>query len=346
VTATDQRALRPQQRTVTDTSQCHREAAVGEDRQVKMMRMRYAGTCACGTTIPAGARGGWDKAARAVICLPCLDSPTAEATAPPALPGTAPWETVAAPRVLPAPALTQPPAALPPPAPGPAPAEAVEVGIPGASLKKEYQRRSDARTARIRGKHPKIGGLILALSDDPASTTAFAKGAIGEESVARRLEKYCGEAVLFLHNRRLGAARRDGDIDHIAIAASGVYIIDAKRYKDAAIEVRRTGGLFSPRVEKLFVAGRDRTKLLDGLDKQRAAVTQALASYRGGPIPRITTVLCFVDANLPLFGTLSIGAVPLLGPRGTSKLLRQPGKRRAAEREALHRQLAELLPPA
>jgi len=235
---------------------------------------------------------------------------------------------------------------VPPPVIEPPLAKSVEIGIPGASLKKEYQRRSDARTARIRGKHPRLGGLILALSDDPASTTAFAKGASGEESVARRLEKYCGETVLFLHNRRLGAGRRDGDIDHIAIAASGVYIIDAKRYKDAAIEVRRTGGLFSPKVEKLFVAGRDRTKLLDDLDKQRAAIEAALASYRGGSMPHITTVLCFVDANLPLFGTLSIGVVPLLGARGTSKLLRRPGKRRAAEREALHRHLAGLLPPA
>ena len=317
-----------------------------DEPKIKVMRMRYAGTCACGTTIPAGARGGWDKAARAVVCLPCLDSPTAEVAAPPTMPGVAPWETAAVPRVFPAPALAQPPAALPPPVLRSLPAEAVEVGIPGASLKKEYQRRSDARTARIRGKHSKIGGLILALSDDPASTTAFAKGAIGEESVARRLEKYCGEAVLFLHNRRLGPGRRDGDIDHIAIAASGVYIIDAKRYKDAAIEVRSTGGLLRPRVEKLFVAGRDRTKLLDGLNKQHAAVEAALASYRGGPTPSVTTVLCFVDANLPLFGTLSIGAVPLLGPRGTSKLLRRPGGLDAAGREALHRHLAMMLPPA
>jgi len=315
---------------------------MADDRQIKVMRMHYTGTCACGTTVPAGTRGGWDATNRVILCLPCLDSPTVAAPSAetgPAQSASPPWATAVV-------ALEQPSATVPTPIVESPRAKPAKVGVPGASLQQEFHRRSDARAARIRDNHPKLGGLILALTDDPASTTAFAKGAIGEESVARRLEKYCGDQVLFLHNRRLGPGRRDGDIDHIAIAATGVYIIDAKRYKDAAIEVRRTGGLFSPKVEKLFVAGRDRTKLLDGLDKQRAAVEAALASYRDGPVPNVTTVLCFVDANLPLFGTLNIGAVPLLGPRGTSKLLRQPGKRQAAEREALHRHLAALLPPA
>jgi hypothetical protein len=309
---------------------------LGNDRHVKMMRMRYAGTCGCGTPVPAGARAGWDGTNRVVICLTCLGTAAGDyAVAPAVVPPRTP---VALGREQPH---VGPPVTEDPPAGRP-----VDVGTPGASLQHEYRRRKDARTARIRGNHRKLGGLILALTDDPASTAAFAKGAAGEESVAKRLEKDCEGLVLFLHNRLLGPRRRDGDLDYIAIAPSGVYIIDAKRYKDATVEVRRTGGLLSPRVEKLFVAGRDRTKLLDGLDKQLAAVAQAMAGFRGTPIPEITTVLCFVGAKLPLFGTLSIRSVPVLGPRGTSKLLRQPGSLEAASREALHRHLADRLPPA
>jgi hypothetical protein len=312
------------------------EATLGNDRQVKMMRMRYAGTCGCGTPVPAGARAGWDGTNRVVICLTCLGAATGDDAVAPAV--MRPRAPVALGREPPR---VGPPVAGDPPAGGP-----VAVGTPGASLQQEYRRRSDARSSRIRTKHPKLGGLILALTDDPASTTAFAKGAAGEESVAKRLEKDRDGLVLFLHNRLLGPGRRDGDLDHIAIAPSGVYIIDAKHYKDATVEVRRIGGLFSPRVEKLFVAGRDRSKLLDGLDKQVSAVAAAMASHSGGPIAAVTALLCFVDANLPLFRTLSISGVPVLGPRGTSKMLRQPGPLDSARREALQRHLADCLPPA
>ena len=59
--------------------------------------------------------------------------------------------------------------------------------------------------------------------------------------------------MLFLHNRKLGPGRRDGDMDDVAIAPSGIYVIDAKRYQNAAVRVRRTGGLLSPVKEQLMV---------------------------------------------------------------------------------------------
>jgi hypothetical protein len=52
------------------------------------------------------------------------------------------------------------------------------------------------------------------------------------------------------------------NIDHIAVAATGVWVIDAKTHR-GALQVRRSGGLFTPRVEKLYIAGRDKTSLLD-----------------------------------------------------------------------------------
>ena len=79
-----------------------------------------------------------------------------------------------------------------------------------------------------------------------------ATGARGEEMLADSLVRRCPD-VLLLHDRQLPGSR--ANIDHIAIAASGVYVIDAKRYK-GKIEVQTP--LFG--TPKLKIAGRDRTK--------------------------------------------------------------------------------------
>ena len=178
----------------------------------------------------------------------------------------------------------------------------LETGLPGASLDAEYARRKQVREDRIRGKHPRIGGLLLALSGEPASTTAFATGAAGERATASQLEKSCAGSALFLHNRRLSRSSRRGDIDHIAITASGIWVIDSKRYGDKKVEVRRTGRKDN-RQESLFVGGRDCPKFVEGFTKQIGAVRFALDSV--GIRADVHGVLCFIDANLPIFKRLA-----------------------------------------
>jgi Nuclease-related domain len=227
----------------------------------------------------------------------------------------------------------------------------VDVGGPGSSLQAQYERRSAARKARARARFLRIGGFLLAVANEPASTTAFSKGAAGERRVALRLAELSGPGVLFLHNRLLGHGRRDGDVDHIALTAAGVYVIDAKHYKSAKVEVRRSGGLFSPVREQLMVNGRDRSKLLDSVARQAAAVRMALNTFHhsgvtAADIP-VVSVLCFVDAVLPVFGTPRIGGVPLLGPKGAAKLLRKAtGPLDEHTLAALHFHLAQALPTA
>jgi hypothetical protein len=68
-----------------------------------------------------------------------------------------------------------------------------------------------------------------------------------------------GEHVVALHDRRM--RRPDGtlsraNIDHLAVTAAGDWVIDAKTHQ-GALEVRRSGGLFSPRIESLYINGRD-----------------------------------------------------------------------------------------
>ena len=61
----------------------------------------------------------------------------------------------------------------------------------------------------------------------------------------------------------------------------------------------------------------------------------------------VVSVLCFVDAVLPMFGIPRIGGVPLLGPKGTAKLLRSAtGSLDENTLGALHLHLAQSLPTA
>ena len=179
------------------------------------------------------------------------------------------------------------------------------------------------------------------------SGVAFAGGAIGERKAAEALAELCGHAVLFLINRKLGKERSDGHIDVVAVTSAGVRVIDVKRYKDAAVAVRRTGGSFSPVREQLMIAGRDKTNLLNSLNRRRDAVSSALATFAlSGPIA-VERGFCFVAANLPMFGTSTIDGVPLLGPKGTAASLNSAtGILNRDTRERLHRHLADALPPA
>ena len=76
---------------------------------------------------------------------------------------------------------------------------------------------------------------------------------------------------MILHNRRMPGDQ--GDIDHIAIAPTGVFVIDAKAIQGGVEICRPWFGQ-----PKLLVGGRDRTRFIDGLGRQVAAVHKALAA--------------------------------------------------------------------
>lgn len=81
------------------------------------------------------------------------------------------------------------------------------------------------------------------LSDDPQTTKVWAAGASGEERVAQVLHERLGDKAVLLHDRKVPGTR--GNIDHLAIASSGVWVIDAKRYQ-GKVEQRDVGGWFKP----------------------------------------------------------------------------------------------------
>ncbi len=285
---------------------------------MKVLTLRRPDACStCCTALDAGTRALWDPAQRQVRCLPCHEGRATLVDAP-------------------QPLLAEATAVLP---------EQPRAGG-GASAQREYDRRSARREHQIRTQHPKLGGLLLALNKEPAPTRVWAQGAAGERAVASRLDELAGEHVVALHDRRM--RRPDGtlsraNIDHLAVTAAGVWVIDAKTHQ-GALEVRRSGGLFSPRVESLYINGRDRTSLVHGLLKQVAAVRTELETVHAD-VP-VRGALCFVGTELPWFGSSSIVDVPLVGRRGMAKLLRSPRDLEPVDRDAVAAFLHRRFPPA
>jgi hypothetical protein len=196
-------------------------AGVGDD---KRMRLRYAGTCRrCGADLPEGSRAVYERSSRTVRCLECPEGPRA----------TTVVEADAA-----ALAVDQPRDDA-----SPAPS-----GSAGGSARREFERRRHARERRVRERHPRIGGFLLAITEEPQSTRAWDTGAQGERLVGGRLDALVGHDLAVLHDRRIPRTR--ANIDHVVVSRHGVFVVDAKKYKGRPA-LRVEGGLFRPRTKKL-----------------------------------------------------------------------------------------------
>jgi Nuclease-related domain len=216
---------------------------------------------------------------------------------------------------------------------------ALDRGQPGASIAREYQRRKRNRESHTRRTHPWIGGLLLALRGTPQHESAFHQGDLGEKAVAAYLEKHTTRGpTIILHNRRMPRGR--GDIDHLAITPTGVFVIDAKNIKG---KVRVANPLFG--AAKLLIAGRNRTKLIDGLDRQVTAVRDALAASGHSDL-LVQGVLCFTTADLPFFGTPKMRGHLLLHRKALAKRINKQGPLQPPTIDALAHTLAAALPPA
>jgi hypothetical protein len=201
----------------------------------------------------------------------------------------------------------------------------VDRGSAGGSARLEFQKRHAQRESQIRERHKRLGRMILALSSDPQSTTAWAAGARGEETVGRFLETLRAEGMAVLHDRRIPGSK--ANIDHIVISSAGVFVVDPKNYR-GKVEQRDVGGLFRTDL-RLYVGGRDRTKLVTGMDRQVAAVRAALAKDEKWRDVPVTPVLLFISAenwSLLNFRPLRFGEVYVLWGKALGKLLRTEEK--------------------
>lgn len=269
------------------------------------MRLRYAGACrVCGVELPANVEAIYERTTKTVRCVSHDVHPAVE------------------------PAVVE--------VVEPAVVEVVESGTAGASARREFERRKAKREERIRTKHPKLGGLMLAVSDEQQSTTAWDIGALGEERLGKGLDRLASDTLRLLHDRRI--PRSKANIDHLAVTASGVYVIDAKKYRGRP-HLKIEGGLFRPRVERLLVGSRDCTKLVDGVLKQVDVVRGLLDD----DVP-VHGVLCFVEADWPLIGgAFTTRGVQALWPKKLYPKLLAEGPFTADTVAERHRKLAHAL---
>lgn len=216
---------------------------------------------------------------------------------------------------------------------------AFDPGIAGASARREYERRKDNRETRIRGRFGRFGGAVLALTDEPQSTRAWATGARGEEKLAKALEGI--EGLLVLHDRRVPGTR--GNIDHILVTPAGVFVVDAKQYQ-GRIEIRNRGWFLRPD-PRLYVGRRDCSTKAAALGWQVEAVTTALTAAGVDPLPPVMPVLCFIDGDWPLLSRpRTFGGVRLEDQRTIRKVVAAPSLLDPPSIERLARVLSLALP--
>jgi hypothetical protein len=294
------------------------------------MRLRYRATCsACGAELLPGTEAIWDRAAKKATCLCCDGSGETDAERAVAVGPAAVTDSVAedAEKVV-----------VPEPAP-------LDRGQAGASARRKYERLHDKREKRIRDTYGRLGGIYLAVSNEPQSTRAWDVGGSGEEKLGVFLESLNNdETIIALHDRRIPGSR--ANIDHIVVARGGVYVVDAKNYTGQVRKVDK-GGLLSFDY-RLYVGRRDCTRLIAGMAKEVEAIRKAF----GQPLLEefalsITPVLCFVDAEWRLFARpFQLGGVWVEWPRSLRARVEREGPLQGEHVRLLAKRLASALPAA
>jgi hypothetical protein len=256
----------------------------------------------CGIALPVGAKAQWDAETRTTACPGCTSSPHNPTDV--RLDPQAPQFTAA-----------------------------------GVSARREYDKRHARREQRIDQRWGRLAGVAKFLSDDPQSTRAWAKGSDGERRLAALLNQLVGDRAVFLHDRKVPRSRRN--IDHIAVAASGVWVIDAKNYA-GRVEQRDVGRWFTTD-KRLYVGGRDRTKAVDGLAWQVEAVRVALDE----PDVPVHPALCFIGADWNVFAKpFDQGGVWVTWAKKLAEVIAAAGPLTTAQVTNIAEQLAVALPAA
>ena len=123
------------------------------------------------------------------------------------------------------------------------------------------------------------------------------EAADGEVGLAAFLDREVGHAATVLHDRRVPTTT--GNIDHLVVASTGIWVIDAKNYF-GKVECRNVGERQTPE-PRLFVAHRNQTKLV-------ASMTERANGRRAGA--RTDRLLERSDPGLPLFHPSRLAVPP------------------------------------
>ena len=296
---------------------------------MRIIRLRYPGACAqCAVALARGTSAWWDAEAKTATCEACAGSPAAPVTA--ATDGTRAEVDSAGES-----------GASPPPVEEPvSDSDRFEGGRGGASARREYERRMRKRDARLEAKWGRFAGVAKRVAPVPQSVNAWAQGAVGEERLARYLARELGETADVLNDRRIPGSK--ANIDHVVVTAGGVWVIDAKNYR-GRVETRDRGNFFTQDL-RLYVGGRDQSKLVDAMARQVDVVGRAL----GDAAVPIVPCLCFVNSEWSLFPKpFRLKGVWITWSQAIPRIVAKTEARLSAdERRELAVRIAAALPPA
>lgn len=163
-----------------------------------------------------------------------------------------------------------------------------------------------------------LGDVAVHVIDEPQSLAVRARDAEGERRLATHLDQELTNGATVLHDRRVPKAR--GTIDHLVVAPTGVWVIDAKN-SAGRVERRRTGSWRRPE-SRLYVENRDQTELVGKMDVQSDAVRAALEPIDFATLP-VRRCLCFTSADWSSFSRpFSIDDVWIGWPQALTRAMR------------------------
>ena len=161
--------------------------------------------------------------------------------------------------------------------------------------------------------------------------------------LARFFDRELPASAITLHDRRIPGSR--ANVDHIVVAPSGVWVIDAKFY-EGKVERRTLGPFWRPELA-VFVAGRNRTKVVHGMPRQVEAVRAAISSDPLAAEVAVTAAVCFVASDWGLFAKpFEVSGVTVIWPQKLAERIGAAGPLTNSAVARIANRIGVSLPPA
>jgi hypothetical protein len=185
-------------------------------------------------------------------------------------------------------------------------------------------------------------GMARSIWGRRQTTEAWGIGGKGEEAVGSTLAQLASKGVISIHDRKIPGSR--ANIDHIAVAASGIYVIDAK-VVSGKMSSRRTGPIWDRGPMQLLIGGRNKSSFISGMDRQVETVTRAVNGVGGGVSVEAMVVLVGVQVGW-FERPLLVQGVWIGWRKALGKVLTKPGAISPEIRQHLATAIADRLPAA
>jgi hypothetical protein len=220
---------------------------------------------------------------------------------------------------------------------------AAKPGVAGASAATEGARRRDKTIEEVRRKHGDHAAEVAKEMAERDNVATWGKGSKGASRLAAFVEREVGDAVIPLHDRMIPGTR--GNIDHIFVASTGVWVVDAKALKGKVVQ-REDGPIWRREKPRL----RRRPQPDEPHEERRKPGGGRDRGTQGDPELTGTDVhagLCFLDSEWALLDfPFQVGFVWVMYPGALRKRLKKRGAVSRDKMERIARRLDLSLPRA